>query len=172
MLSYNLTDPVNQQTSYLRLHKINSLMQKYIDQLSFDEFIRFSFNTEAENDNPLAQFDRSYKNTYQDNSIFRTFNSHPDRKNPDHPNSDQAVSSMIVDIPQNTNKPIKLYLRIINKITDFNDSHYRQKVEYVEAYTTLQKIFSASTAISYVQKACERDKNSPQCYEIPMNLDN
>jgi Acyl-coenzyme A:6-aminopenicillanic acid acyl-transferase len=160
---YNLTPVINQQTSYDRFNKINELMQKNVSDLTFKKFVALSFNTEAVNDNPLAKFDTGYKNTYQDNSIFRTFNSHPDRRNTKQPNSDQDVSTMIVELPDNPNDPVNLYLRIINKITDLSDPVFTQKIDYVEGFTTLDKAINHPNMIRYTNKSCQRTIHSTRC---------
>jgi len=163
---YNLTPAEDQKTSYFRLSKINELMTSHLEELTLDQFINFSFNTVATNDNPLSNFDEGYDNTYQDNSIFRTFNSHPDRKDKTHPNSDRGVSSMIVKLPYNKNEPnepIELYLRIINGITDFNNENYTQNINYSAANTTLEKAIKNPGSIKYIQKSCRRDKQSSSC---------
>ncbi len=161
---YNLTPVTNQQTSYLRLNKINQLMQNNIAKLDFDQFINFSLNTESKNDNPLAEFDQGYSNTFRDNSIFRTFNSHPDRKSNNHQNSSQDVSTMIIKLPTNQQDPIKLYLRIINKITDLNnDQKYSQNIEYTEATTTLENALKNPDNINYQTKSCKRNMESKLC---------
>jgi len=157
MHKYNLTNPIDQQTSYLRFARINHLMLSHLSQLGFHYFIEFSFDTTAPNDYPLAKFDDGFKNTYQDNSIFRTFNSHPDRKNPQQANSDQAVSSMIVEIPRDQKKPIRLYLRIINKITDLNDKNFTQTVGYMDAQTTLKQALAYPDTIAFKQKTLKRN---------------
>lgn len=157
MQRYNLTDPNDQQTSYLRFARINHLMLSHLSQLSFHYFIEFSFDTKAPNDYPPAKFDNDFKNTYQDNSIFRTFNSHPDRRNPQQANSDQAVSSMIVEIPRDQKKPIRLYLRIINKMTDLNDKNFTQTIDYIDAQTTLKQALAYPESISFKQKTLKRN---------------
>ncbi|MFO0319795.1 MAG: carcinine hydrolase/isopenicillin-N N-acyltransferase family protein, partial [Neisseriaceae bacterium] len=162
LAKYNFTPRVNQQSSYYRYFKIRELMESNLNSLSFEKFINFSFNTEASNDNPLAKFDLGYNNTYQENSIFRTFNSHPDRKDKLHKNSDQGVSTMIVSIPINK-KPIKVYLRIINSINDLNDKNFTQKIKYSEAITTLNHAINYPNAIKYNNKVCIRDKNTKTC---------
>jgi hypothetical protein len=160
---FNLTPQANQQTSYYRLNKINELMDSNLHKLDFNKFIEFSLNTEAVNDNPPTKFDEGFNNTYQDNSIFRTFNSHPDRKNKDHPNSDQDVSTMIIDLPIDKNKPIELYLRIINQIKDSNDSKFTQKVQYTEAKTTLETAINIPNSIIFSKKSCIRTINDKYC---------
>lgn len=162
---YNFTPVINQQTSYLREIKIVDLMNENIDALSFDKFIQFSLNTEAKNDSPSAKFDVGFNNTYQDNSIFRTFNAHPDRKNPDHVNSDQDVSTMIIELPKDKKKPIKLYLRIINAITDTYDKSDTQNIDYIEAVTTLDSALQHEDKIQYDKKSCQRNKDSISCKE-------
>jgi hypothetical protein len=159
----NLVPPVNQQTSYLRFAKINELMQNHSSNLSLNQFIKFSLNTESKNDNPLAKFDVGYENTYQDNSILRTFNSHPDRKDPEDPNSDQAVSSMIIKISHDKHKPIELYLRIIKSITDVDNKKYPQRIEYIEAVTTLDNAISHPDSIHFQKKSCKRNIHSKTC---------
>ncbi len=166
MEKYNLTPFINQQTSYVRFNKIDELMQKSIPQLSFAKFIDFSFNTEAGNDNPLAEFDQGYTNTYQDNSIFRTFNSHPDRRNHQAPSSDQGVSTMIVELPRNTQYPVNLYLRIINNIKDSKDPVFTQNVSYTEAITVLDTAINNPGAITYLKKYCQRNINSKSCLNM------
>ena len=160
---YNLTSVKNQQTSYLRVEKINQLMQEHLGILNLQQFIDFSFNTTAVNDNPLAKFDRGYSTTYQDNSILRTFNSHPDRRNKTRPDSDQAVSTMIVKLPIYQNKPIELYLRIIKNITDLQDKKDTQIIKYSEAMTTLDTAINHPSMIQYTQKSCKRDNQSIMC---------
>jgi len=164
---YNLTSVKNHQTSYLRLEKINQLMQDHLATLNLQQFINFSFNTTAVNDNPLAKFDKGYSTTYQDNSIFRTFNSHPDRRNKTRPDSDQAVSTMIVKLPMNQNgnqnKPIELYLRIIKNMTDLQDKKDTQIIQYSEAMTTLDTAIDHPSMIKYTQKSCKRDSQSIMC---------
>ena len=160
---YNLTPKINQQTSYYRYDKINELMKNNLDALTFKQFINFSFNTEATNDNPPAEFDTDYSNTYQDNSIFRTFNSHPDRRNKKHQNSDQNVSTMIVKLPVEKNKPIELYLRKINDVKDTDDKSFIQNIKYSEATTTLSDAINHTDSIKYTEKACIRNINSSYC---------
>lgn len=163
LVQYNITSVINQQTSYQRLIRINALMKNNMQHLDFQHWIDFSFNTEATNDNPPASFDLSYDNTYQDNSIFRTFNSHPDRKEPKHKNSDQNVSSMIVELPVDPSMPVRLYLRIIEKITDLNNQHDTQRIKYTMAITTLQMAIQHPEHIQYQYKTCQRDKKAAQC---------
>ncbi|MCD6046898.1 MAG: Acyl-coenzyme A:6-aminopenicillanic acid acyl-transferase [Gammaproteobacteria bacterium] len=163
LTQYNLTPVIDQQTSYLRLNKITALMVHHLSELNLDQFIRFSFNTEAANDNPLAKFDKGYDNTYQDNSIFRTFNSHPDRKNKQYPNSDQAVSSMIIKLPKNDKAPIELYLRLIDNITDLNDKNHTQHIHYTFARTTLDQAIHDPSSINYQQGFCKRDVSTKIC---------
>ncbi len=163
MQHFNFTPVIDQQTSYYRFDKINELMQKYSTDLTLKKFIDFSFNTESSNDNPLAKFDIGYKNTYQDNSIFRTFNSHPDRRDTKDPSSDQDVSTMIVELPDNPRAPVNLYLRIINKITDLSDPVFTQKIDYTEAFTTLDAATNRSSTIHYTQKSCQRTIHSAMC---------
>lgn len=160
---YNLTPQINQQTSYYRYDKIMNLLQQHSAALNFEKFINFSFNAEAKNDEPLAAFDKGYDNTYQDNCIFRTFNSHPDRKNGNHLNSDQGVSTMVVKLPVDQTKPVELYLRIIKKITDRKDKNYTQDVEYSAAITTLDMAISHPESIEYVEKSCVRTAQSKAC---------
>lgn len=160
---YNITPQINQQTSYYRLNKINELMHNNLHELDFDKFIEFSLNTEAVNDKPLAKFDKGFSNTYQDNSIFRTFNSHPDRKNKNHPNSDQNVSTMIIDLPTDKNKPIELYLRIINQIKDLDSSDFAQTIQYSVAKTTLRKAINNSDSIAFNKKSCIRTMKTVYC---------
>lgn len=160
---YNLTSVEEQQTSYFRLKMINKLMKSNLADLNFERFVQMSFNTIAVNDNPLTSFDTGYNNTYQDNSIFRTFNSHPDRKNKEHPNSDQSVSTMIIKLPLNENEPVELYWRIIDKIIDLNDEKYTQQINYSEATATLDKVINNFDQISYLHKSCKRDINSRVC---------
>jgi hypothetical protein len=160
---YNLTPKLQQQTSYFRLNKINELMQANLAELSLTKFIEFSFNTEAVNDNPLAKFDEGYANTYQDNSILRTFNSHPDRKNNDHVDSDQGVSSMLVELPRDKKRPIELYLRIIDQINDVNDAHFTQKIYYSETRTTLNTAINTPESIVFNAKSCLRNLTSKTC---------
>ncbi len=160
---YNSTPVINQQTSYQRLTRINALMNRNIENLDFKHWIGFSFNTEATNDDPVASFDSGYNNTYQDNSIFRTFNSHPDRKNPENKNSDQDVSSMIIQLPEDKNKPVKLYLRIIDEITDSNDENDTQIIHYTMASTTLKTAIQNPDGIVYQKKSCHRNRSAVQC---------
>lgn len=163
MKQYNLTPVINQQTSYMRLNQINELMQKNISSLDFDQFIAFSFNAEASNDHPLAEFDKGYADTYQDNSIFRTFNSRPDRRDPQAPASDQGVSTMIVELLRNTQAPMNLYLRIINHIQDSKDAVFTQHIDYTEAKTSLDTAINSAGAITYLKKSCQRNINSKSC---------
>ena len=163
---YNLTPRINQQTSYYRYDQINKLMNNSANNLTFKQFINFSFNTEATNDNPSVEFDASYRNTYQDNSIFRTFNSHPDRKNKNHLNSDQNVSTMIVSLPMEKNRPIELYLRKINEIKDINDKNFTQNIKYSEAITTLNNALNSLASIKFIDKVCARNINSKVCINI------
>lgn len=160
---YNYTSVQDQQTSYARLNKINELMNQDLSNLTLNKFIHFSFNTEAKNDNPLADFDAGYDNTYQDNSIFRTFNSHPDRKHKEHPDSARGLSAMIVKLPKDENKPITLYLRIIDNVKDLNDKRYTQVIQYHEAKATLDQAIYHPGKIEYTSKICKRDLTSEQC---------
>lgn len=160
---YNITPKINQQTSYYRYDKINELMKDNLDSLTFKRSINFSFNTEARNDNPLPGFDTSYDNTYQDNSIFRTFNSHPDRRNKNHQNSDQNVSTMIIKLPINKNNPVELYLRKINDVKDMDDKNFTQSIQYSEATTTLNNALNRPNSIKYVNKLCVRNIHSKFC---------
>ncbi len=163
MEQYNLVPVADQQTSYYRLNKINALMKNNFSNLTLDQFIKFSFNTQAANDNPLAKFDAGYENTYQDNGIFRTFNSHPDRKNKTHPNSDQGVSTMMVEISNNKYMPIRLYLRKVDSITDSQDKPFTQQIKYTDVTTTLDRAIYKPDSINYVKKTCKRDVNSVSC---------
>ncbi|MCD6039345.1 MAG: hypothetical protein K0S27_745 [Gammaproteobacteria bacterium] len=162
---YNILPFVKQQTSYLRFNKITNLLENNLSTLTLSKFIRFSFNTEAKNSNPLPRFEAGYENTYQDNSIFRTLNVHPDIRNKANPNSEQGVSAMIVQLPADKSKPITLYLRIINDITNLNDKKYTQEVQYIEATTTLDEAINNSASINYVAKSCRRDIYSHYCEE-------
>lgn len=163
MAQYNLKPFVKQQTSYLRFNKINALLQENLSHLSFVKFRDFSFNTEAENDHPLAEFDSGFKNTYQDNSIFRTFNSQPDRKSPKNPMSDQGVSTMMVELPKNEQAPVNLYVRIVNHIQDKKDENFTQYVSYTEAATNLDTAINNPASIKYVKKSCQRNVSSKMC---------
>lgn len=159
---YNYTPYINQQTSYIRLNKISQLLNN--DDMTFNRFIQFSFNTEAQNDNPIAVFDSRYESTtYQDNSIFRTFNSHPNRENIQQKNSEYNVSTMIAELPVDSNKPIKLYLRIIGPISDLNDKKHSQVIKYSELITTLSETIKNPNKIKYNFKMCTRDINTKIC---------
>ncbi len=124
------------------------------------------FITESKNDSPLAEFDSGHENTYQDNSVFRTFNNHPDIRNHKHPNSDQGVSTMILDLPKNEQEPINLYLRIIDNIKDEKDAVFTQRVSYVEATVLLDTAIKNPGAITYLKKSCLRNIHSKLC--IPL----
>ena len=166
LVQYNITPIINQQTSYRRLIRINALMKNNIKHLDFQHWVDFSLNMEATNDDPVTPFDTGYNNTYQDNSIFRTFNSHPDRKEHKHKNSDQNVSNMIVELPKDKTSPIKLYLRIIDKITDLKGEQDAQNIQYTMAITTLETAIQHSDNINYQKKTCVRNKTSIQCTNL------
>ncbi len=70
---------------------------------------------------------------------------------------------MIVELPEDKSKPIILYLRIINDITNLNDKKYTQDVQYVEAMTTLDDAINNPASINYVLKSCRRDIYSQFC---------
>lgn len=160
---YNSTPIINQQTSYERFNTITELLKNNLTNLNFDQFINFSFNTQAKNDDPPAKFDQGYANTYQDNSIFRTFNSYPDRRNKNHPHSERSISAMIIELPKDINEPIKLYLRMINSVTDLNDKNYSQNIKYTAAVANLDQAINNPGAIKFEQKSCKRDINSKFC---------
>ncbi len=163
LVQYNLTPVISQQTSYQRLVRINALMKNNMKHLDFQHWVDFSLNTEATNDDPVAPFDTGYNNTYQDNSIFRTFNNHPDRKEHKHKNSDQNVSNMIIELPKDKTSPIKLYLRIIDKITDLKGEQDTQNIQYTMAITTLETAIQHPDDIDYQKKTCQRNRSSAQC---------
>ncbi len=152
LTKYNLTPRIDQQTSYYRLARIMQLLNENLNNLNLNKFIKFSLDTQAFDDAPPAAFDKGYPNTYQDNSIFRTFNSHPERRNRNHPNSDQNVSTMIVELPKDQAKPIRLYLRIIKGIIDSNDQLASQKISYMEASTSLDIAINSTNSIQFTYK--------------------
>ena len=160
---YNLTPYIDQQSSYMRLEKINSLLKNTDHSINLEKMIELSFNTEANNDSPPASFDEGFDNTYQDNSIFRTFESHPDRKNPKQKNSSRNVSTMIVVLPKDETQLIYMYLRKIESVKNEDDEDYTQLVKYYDSYDSLEVAMNYPTAIKYYHHTCVRKKDSKTC---------
>ena len=70
---------------------------------------------------------------------------------------------MIIELPRDEQKPVNLYLRIVNDIKDKHDANFTQYINYMKAITTLDTAINNPAAITYLKAFCQRDINSKTC---------